>query len=145
MALQGLAVGGNADGVARHLVQEARRKNDFLLLQLRPVMEGHTAAAGPELTHGQGNDLALENTLAVHPAPVLGQERSPRFGVLRRHLQGSGLPPGPGIRRPLQDGQPPAVVRQKPHPETHRLALAVRPHRQVDVVGLGQRELREGL
>jgi hypothetical protein len=111
VALQELAVADNADGMGRHLVQEARRKDDFPPLQLRPVMEGHPAAAWPELTHGQGNDLALDDTLAVHPAPVLGQERRPRFGVLRHHLKGSGLPPGPGIRRALQDGQPPAVVR----------------------------------
>jgi hypothetical protein len=114
VALQRFAVGGDANGMVCHLLQEPRRKDYFLPLKVRPVMKSHPSAAGPKLTHCERNDLTLQHALAVHPPPVLGQECRPRFGIFRHHFQGSGLPPGPRVRRPLQHTQPPAVVHKKP-------------------------------
>jgi hypothetical protein len=145
MALQRLAVGGNAHGVVRHLLQESRREDHLLRLKPGPGVEGHPAAARSKLAHGQGNDLALQHALAVHPPPVLGQERRPGAGVFRHYLKGSRLPPGARIRRPLEHTQPPAVVLQEPQPEAHRLPLRLRSHCEVHVVRLGQRKLRESL
>ena len=71
--------------------------------------------------------------------------RNPGCGIPSggEDFQGSGLAPGPRISITLQYRQRPATEAEKPEAQGHSLTVAVRAHRQVGIVRLGERKLRK--